>query len=119
MFLLSMLGGLNSPLQGASVFVANHGFEDITGETLNNEFTFGPLNGWDLYESTVGQTNGGDGPNYFIGTLGPRTSGSQGGFDAFFDTGQWEGNRAGIAFNYNAVGGGGEYGFVQQITDTL
>lgn len=118
-FLLCILGGMSHSLLRASILVINPSFEDISGESLNNEFTFGPLTGWDLYEATPGQTSGGDGPNYFIGTLGPRTSGTQGGIDAFFDIGQWEGSRTGIAFNFNASGGGGEYGFVQQLSSTL
>ncbi len=30
--------------------VVNPSFEDISGEKPVNEFTFGPLNGWQLYD---------------------------------------------------------------------
>ena len=52
------------------VAVVNQGFEDITGENPTNEFTFGTLNGWDLYDPGT-NTSQGDGPTYFIGTLTP------------------------------------------------
>ena len=56
--------------------IVNGSFEDISSETTVNEFTFGPLNGWNLYDpATV--TDGGDGPNYFVGTLLPSVHASQ------------------------------------------
>ena len=54
----------------APVAVTNPGFEDISGETPFNEFTFGPLNGWNLYDPE-NITSGGAGATFFIGTLTP------------------------------------------------
>ncbi|MBX2851560.1 MAG: PEP-CTERM sorting domain-containing protein [Phycisphaeraceae bacterium] len=97
----------------ADINVVNHSFEDITGETPFNEFTFGPLNGWDLYESFVGQTDGGDGPGYYIGTLNDQA-------EEFITGVAPDGVRVGIAFNNANTGGGGEYGLQQTIsTDQL
>lgn len=60
---------LASSLSVAALSVVNHSFEDLTGESPSNEFTFGPLLGWDLYEEAMGLTDGGDGPDFYIGTL--------------------------------------------------
>ena len=100
--------------------VTNSGFEDISGESPFNEFTFGALNGWDLYDPGM-VTDNGDGPTYFIGTLTPfePDPGGAPGVFAFFPDGAAEGNRVGIAFNYFGSGGGGEYGLMQTLTDTL
>lgn len=98
-----------------AITVVNHSFEDIAGESPVNEFTFGPLNGWGLYESSVGQTSGGDGPSYFVGTLTPTVTVSAPDLE-FIPAGATDGSRVGIAFNRAAVGGGGEYGMVQTIT---
>ena len=54
----------------AMPIVVNPGFEDITGELQQGEFTFGPLNGWELYDPGA-ITGGGQGPTFFIGTLSP------------------------------------------------
>jgi len=59
-----------SSSQAVPVNIINPGFEDISGESPNNEFTFGPLNGWDLYDPN-GVAGGGAGGTYFIGTLTP------------------------------------------------
>lgn len=93
----------------ADIAVVNHSFEDITGESPSNEFTFGPLIGWDLYESAVGQTSGGDGPGYFIGTLNDQA-------EEFITGVAPDGDRVGIAFNFANTGNGGEYGMQQTIT---
>jgi hypothetical protein len=88
--------------------VANPGFQDIGGKAEVNELTFGPLPGWDLYESSVDQTNGGAGPVYFIGTLGPRPLWAMtGGVTEFFPGGAREGDRVGTTFNFNSGGDGG------------
>jgi len=69
--MMVLLGSLlATPARGAIVTVENPGFEDISGEAMSNEFTFGPLNGWDLYDPD-GITGGGAGATYFIGTLMP------------------------------------------------
>jgi HpiC1 cyclase/PEP-CTERM motif len=94
-----------------AVTITNPGFEDITGESQSNEFTFGPLNGWDLYDPDV-ITQGGDGPTFFIGTLTPNAP-------DFFTNGAPEGQRVGIAFNFFGSGGQGEYGLQQTLPETL
>lgn len=92
------------------ITVVNHSFEETTGSVLLfNEFSFGPFVGWDLYESSGGQTSGGAGPDYYVGTLEP-TGG------VFITAGATDGDRVGIAYNTAASGGGGEYGLVQTIT---
>jgi hypothetical protein len=95
----------------AIISVANASFEDISGETLVNEFTFGPLNGWQLYDPN-GITNGGSGNTFYIGTLNPTPP-------VYFTNGAPHGERVGIAFNYAPGGGLGEYGFQQILADTL
>jgi hypothetical protein len=98
------------------ILVVNPGFEDISGENVFNEFTFGPLNGWGLYDPGA-ITNGGAGNTYFIGTLTPFES-SPGVYE-YFPDGAPEGERVGIAFNFNGSGGAGEYGFQQTLGATL
>jgi HpiC1 cyclase len=99
------------PAQANAVTLTNPGFEDITGESQSNEFTFGPLNGWDLYDpDTI--TQGGTGPDFFIGTLTPSAP-------SFFTNGAPEGQRVGIAFNFFGSGGQGEYGLQQTLPQTL
>jgi len=100
--------------------VVNPSFEDISGEDPFNEFTFGPLNGWDLHDPG-GITDGGDGPVYFIGTLTPFEPDPKGepGVFAFFPDGAPDGERVGIAFNFSGSGGGGEYGLVQTLDALL
>lgn len=93
------------------ITVVNHGFEDISGESPFNEFTFGPLNGWDLYDPN-NITDGGDGPTFYIGTLAPTAP-------VFFTNGAPEGQRVAIAFNFAGSGNQGEYGLVQTLTETL
>lgn len=113
---MAILGFANASANALTVI--NPGFEDISGETPSGEFTFGPLNGWDLYEESVGLTDGGDGPTFFIGTLTP-TDNVTPGTNEFFPDGAPEGDRVGIAFNFNGSGGTGEYGMVQTLTDVL
>ena len=69
--------------------VINPSFEDISGETPFNEFTFGPLNGWQLYDPNS-ITNGGAGGTFFVGTLRPNAP-------TFFTNGAPDGQRVGIA----------------------
>ena len=108
--------------QGASIDIVNPGFEDVSGESPYNEFTFGPLTGWELYDSgdPTPITSGGDGPTYFIGTLRPEIDpiGNPGVYE-FFSDGAPEGERVGIAFNFFGSGGGGEYGLRQTLSATL
>ncbi len=113
-------GWISSDAAAASLVLVNSGFEDISGETPSNEFTFGPFNGWDLYDPN-GVTDGGDGPTYFIGTLTPVEPDPIGapGVFTFFPDGAPEGQRVGIAFSYVGTGGQGEWGLVQTLADTL
>ncbi len=116
--LLSLAAGT---VAAAPVAIVNPGFEDVSGETLQNEFTFGPLNGWDLYDPD-GVTAGGAGGTYFIGTLMPQPDPGNPGSFINFPGGALEGSRVGIAFNFagSDVGnGGGEYGFEQTLGATL
>lgn len=109
-----------SSSRAAPVAVVNPGFENVAGEVAFNEFTFGPLNGWDLYDPT-GVADQGDGPVYYIGTLTPFVPdpvGSPGVF-ANFPAGSPEGERVAIAFNFAGSGGQGEYGLVQTLAETL
>jgi len=76
-----------------------------------NEFTFGALSGWDLYDPG-NITSNGDGPAFFIGTLTPTAP-------VFLTTGAAEGARVGIAFNRAATGGTGEYGLEQTLSTNL
>ncbi len=91
--------------------VINPSFEDIGGETIVNEFTFGPLNGWDLYDPSA-ITGGGAGNTFFIGTLTPNPP-------VYFTNGAADGDRVGIAFNFFGSGGLGEYGMQQTLSDAL
>ena len=61
------------PAEAAPLTVVNPGFEDLSGEVVFNEFTFGPLNGWSLYDP-ANITSGGAGNTFFIGTLTPSKS---------------------------------------------
>ncbi len=104
----------------APISVTNAGFEDISGETPVNEFTFGSPNGWDLYDPD-GITGGGAGATYFVGTLTPfelDPIGNPGVF-VYFPDGAAEGQRVGIAFNFEGSGDEGEYGITQVLSDTL
>lgn len=110
-----------SPAVAAPLTVTNAGFEDISGQSPFNEFTFGPPNDWDLYEDPNGLTAGGAGPTYFLGTLTPFEPDPNGnpGVYANFPDGAAEGQRVAIAFNFEGSGGQGEYGISQTLSDTL
>ncbi len=116
---LSLL--LASSLPAAALSVVNHSFEDLTGETISQEFTFGPLLGWDLYEETVNLTSGGDGPSFFIGTLTPQPDGNTPEPDDYinFPTGAADGDRVAIAFNNDNTRDTGEYGLQQTTSHTF
>lgn len=107
----------HAPAQASPLTVINPGFEDISSESPFNEFTFGPLIGWDLYDPDV-ITNDGDGPTFFIGTLTPTVIDNAPDYE-FFPDGAPEGQRVGIAFNFFGSGNFGEYGMQQTLADTL
>lgn len=118
MFVASVL--LPGTLSAAALSVVNPGFEDIIGETPFNEFTFGPLNGWNVYDPG-NITSGGAGQTYYLGTLTPFEPDPIGnpGVYGNFPGGAAEGSRVGIAFNFSYSGGQGEYGFQQTLSDQL
>ena len=120
LFIAGVLSVTPSISAAVQLAVANPGFEDISGETPVNEFTFGPLSGWELYDpDTI--TGGGAGPTYFLGTLTPFEPDPIGnpGVYAYFPAGALEGQRVGIAFSSFGSGGQGEWGFVQTLSETL
>ncbi len=110
-FPVALLVSMASSVVAAPVLVINGGFEDISGEDDFNEFTFGPLSGWDLYDPGF-ITSGGAGSTYYIGTLTPNPPTN-------FTAGAAEGQRVGIGFNFVGSGNQGEYGFQQTLAATL
>ncbi len=107
-------------VQAAPLAIVNPGFEDLSGEVVFNEFTFGAQNGWDLYDPAA-ITNGGAGNTFFIGTLTPFEADPIGAPGVFTNipAGAPQGQRVGIAFNFANGGGLGEYGFQQTLSATL
>lgn len=89
------------------VTVQNAGFEDTSGQTMLNEFTFGTPAGWSLYDPNSIEPD----PGTFVGTLQPN------GTD-FFNSTAPEGDRVAILFNSGREGAG-EYGFEQTLAATL
>lgn len=111
LILFALIAAPTHFLQAETVTVINASFEDIGGEAQVNEFTFGALNGWDLYDPGA-ITGGGAGNTFFIGTLTPNPP-------INFTNGAAHGQRVGIAFNFFGSGGTGEYGFQQDLAATL
>lgn len=103
--LMFTLGGSVCP--AAVVSVLNAGFEDTTGQTTFNEFTFGVSAGWNVYDPSNITGN----PNVYIGTLQPNGT-------EFFPVLAPEGNRVAILFN-SAQKGAGEYGISQTLTTSI
>ena len=93
--------------QAANIAIVNSSFEDTTGQSVSNEFTFGIPTGWTAYDPSNIIPNAG----VFPGTLEPN------GVD-FFNTTAPDGNRVGILFNSTSQGDG-EYGFIQTLGTTL
>ena len=93
--------------RAVSIVVTNPGFEDTSGQTVFNEFTFGVPAGWQIYDPADIHPSAG----LFVGTLQPN------GVD-FFTTTAPEGDRVAILYNETRRGEG-EYGFFQELTDTL
>lgn len=98
---------LAGQLGAAPLAIVNPGFEDTSGQTVFNEFTFGAPAGWTFHDPNgiIG------GPGFFPGTLQPN------GAD-FFNGPAPEGSRVGILFNSQGRDTG-EYGFQQILTDTV
>lgn len=107
LFTLATCFSQNNVCQGDEVAIINGGFEDTTGQTVFNEFTFGTPVGWTIYDPNDIHPDAG----IFPGTLQPN------GVD-FFDTTAPEGDLVGILFNSSREGEG-EYGFEQTLVDTL
>jgi len=96
-------------VSAAPLTVVNSGFEDTTGQSPFNEFTFGTPTGWTLHDPNL--ITGG--PGFFTGTLQPNNV-------DFFNgpVAAPEGSRVGILFNSEGRDTG-EYGFQQILTDTV
>jgi hapalindole H/12-epi-hapalindole U/12-epi-fischerindole U synthase len=119
-FLVTAAWAIYLHAMAAPIAVVNPGFEDILGESPFNEFTFGPLNGWGLYDPHS-IAAGGAGNTYFIGTLTPFEPDPVNfpGVYANFPGGAAEGQRVAIAFNFFGSGNQGEYGYQQTLAATL
>lgn len=104
---LASLGSTATTAQAVPISIVNSGFEDTTGQSTFNEFTFGTPIGWDLHDpnNLIADSS------VFTGTLLPN------GTD-FFNTTAPEGNRVALLFN-SGRRGEGEYGYVQTLGDTL
>ncbi len=102
-----MLFGPAGSAQAMIISVVNHSFEDITGQSTFNEFTFGTPTGWDLYnpDGVIGN------PGVFTGTLNNPD-------DNFFNEPAPDGTRVAILFN-NQQHGTGIYGYQQTLGATL
>ncbi|MEC8554796.1 MAG: PEP-CTERM sorting domain-containing protein [Planctomycetota bacterium] len=107
--ILLTLSAVNSskPAHADLVTVSNYGFEDLSGQSVFNEFTFGTPTGWDLYDPNGIVPSAG----VFTGTLLPNST-------EFFNTTAPEGARVSILFNSSREGDG-EYGFEQTLGETL
>ncbi len=91
-------------VRSAPIPIVNPSFEDTSGQTIFNEFTFGTPAGWSIYDPLGTVTAD---PGTFPGTLLPN------GVD-FFNSTAPDGDRVGILFNSGAEGTG-EYGFQQTL----
>lgn len=100
-----------STVSAAPLTVVNAGFEDTTGQSVTNEFTFGTPAGWTFHDPNSILQPGGVGGGFFPGTLQPN------GVD-FFNGPAPEGSKVGILFNSEGRDAG-EYGFQQILTDTV
>jgi hypothetical protein len=100
-----LLGAI--PAVAAPVAVVNPGFEDVSGQSPFNEFTFGQPAGWVYYDPSaiIGS------PGVFTGTLEPNGV-------EFFSSVAPEGVKVSILFNDQREGEG-EYGYEQTLGETL
>jgi len=104
--LASVVGYCQSSSAGL-VSVVNSGFEDTSGQSTFNEFTFGEPAGWTNYDPAGIIPSAG----VFTGTLLPN------GVDFFNDPAP-EGNRVALLFNSSRQGDG-EYGYEQTLSTVL
>jgi hypothetical protein len=93
--------------EAVPIAVANAGFEDTSGQSVFNEFTFGTPTGWVLHDPNNIISNAG----VFTGTL--LTDGPD-----FFNDGAPEGDRVALLFNSDQRDAG-EYGYAQTLGETL
>ena len=103
------LASLPMVVHADSIPIVNPGFEDTSGQTTLNEFTFGDPVGWTRHDPNNISAGGGSG--VFFGTLQPN------GTD-FFNSTAPEGSRVGLLFANNQLGLG-EYGYTQTLTAVL
>lgn len=89
------------------IAVTNHGFEDTTGQTPFNEFTFGIPTGWTAYGPPAVLNDS----DTYLGTLQPNGT-------EFFNTTAPEGDLVAILFNAGREGEGA-YGLEQTLAATL
>ncbi len=103
---LAALLSAAASLPAQPITVQNHSFEDTTGQSVLDEFTFvGTMVGWDIYDPSAIAGSA------FIGTLFHPE-------DNFFSEPSPDGDRVGILYN-SSNQGGGEYGFQQTLPDTV
>lgn len=118
--LLAFAAGLMAvSATAAPLPVVNPGFENITGAQItSNEFTFGSLPGWTVYDED-NVANGGIGGTYYAGTLTPQILPAHDPVNyQNFPAGAPEGQRVGIAFNFAGAEPGHEYGLQQTLVGT-
>jgi hypothetical protein len=116
-FLLALLAARIAA--AAPLPVVNPGFEDISeAQQTFNEFTFGSLTGWTLYDPD-NVAGSGAGPDYYVGTLTPQILPTHDPVNyQNFPDGAFEGQRVGIAFNFAEAEPGHEYGLQQTLAGT-
>lgn len=98
--------------RAAPIAIVNAGFEDTSGQTTFNEFTFGTPTGWTQHDPNGIIVGSGNGPDVFLGTLEPNSP-------INFINPAPEGNKVAIMFNRDGSSGAGEYGLTQTLGATL
>ena len=106
MLTLLFVAGPAFTVSAQTIPIVNHSFEDISGQSTFNEFTFGVPAGWELYNP-----DGIVGPNVLTGTLNDPD-------DNFFDVPAPDGTRVAILYNGQQQGNG-IYGLQQTLEATL
>ncbi|QDU90954.1 hypothetical protein Pla175_43680 [Pirellulimonas nuda] len=104
---------------GAPLPIVNAGFEDTTGSAVHfNEFSFGALPGWELYDDPAGLIGAGASDPFYVGTLEPQPAPGMPGQFINFPAGAPEGVRVAIAYNRAGSDGQGGYGLQQTLVGT-